>query len=678
MDPSYDGLFSAEVVEMIGQLNQPAPSNGVTCQQIPDQFPVGPVDNNYTNQFMSYPPIINSAPAHQQGFQSQPRPVFPVQQIQPFDSWANPSNLSIGLEHAQAHQYNSYHQPEQQHSTEDPFSPPRDNNLPTPFTLPSNLFLEPEHTQTHQYNSYHQPEQGHPTEDTFSTDSMTPQNIHAKTQRPANAESRSGSSNSGSASPASVAVSTPHPTTAKSTPEADGLQFTSYADAFAKVDPMFRDRVKVKPTDDDIVEVEQNAGHYVKLLVDALSCEEYMDAEDFRTTMTGVKKPSTAADVQAWDDWQDDTLEVVDGHFKMPNIEARVECIAWAIYEEILKVHRVGFRFTTLTADRKSKCSQRVMLAARAIRSTATARQKILEGCDLSDLAAGPTAYASSTARNRRNNKERKDKAQANAGGNLGAGNATATTQGRGQSSRSAKVSGAIAQRYMSRGTMALQKKEEKRKWGQGGDQNGHHDGNQDGDGDGDEDGDGGEDGDEDEDEEEPGIFTADVQQLQQSTAPSTSRPSTQHPRTSFSQPTQSTQPGAQNTFNVSRLSTGFGGNSNSAAQSMPRNYGTFDQPRQSQDLGRSFAQTLNNNRVGYPLLGGTNYGANDCASSGNFPSQSWIGSLSGAYQQPLINTLKRRRTTDETGSPAPAEPSQASDGMPGENSNKRRKTGPG
>ena len=567
MDPSYDGLFSAEQVEMMEQVKfgpQPAPSPSL--------------NNNYTNQLISYPPLTNSAPAHQQGFQSQSRPVFPVQQIQPFDSWANPSNLSLGLERAQTHQYNPYHQPERQHSTEDLFSPPRDNNLPTPFTYPSNLFLQPEHTQTHQYNSYHQPEQGNPTEDPFSTGSMTPQNIHAKTQRPANAESRSGSSNSGSDSPASAAVSAPHPTTAKSTPEADGLQFTSYADAFAKVDPMFRDRVKVKPTDDDIVEVEQNAGHYVKLLVDALSCEDYMDAEDFRTTMTGVKKPSTAADVQAWDDWQDDTLEVVDGHFTMPNIEARVECIAWAIYEEILKVHRVGFRFTTLTADRKSKCSQRVMLAARAIRSTVMARQRILEGCDLSDLAAGPTAYASSTARNRRNNKGRKDKAQANGGGNVGAGNATATAQGRGQSSRSAKVSGAIAQRYMSRGTMALQKKAEKRKGNQGGDQGGdqngdrdgdqneHHDGNQDVDGDGDEDGD----EDDDEDEEEPSIFTADFQQLQQSSAPSTSRPST---------------------------------------------------------------------------------------------------------QQPLINTMQRRRTTDETGSSAPAESSQASDGMPGEDSNKRRRT---
>jgi hypothetical protein len=136
---------------------------------------------------------------------------------------------------------------------------------------------------------------------------------------------------------------------------------------------------------------------------------------------------------------------------------------------------------------------------------------------------------------------------------------------------------------------MALLKKQEKRKedqggnqgGDQGGDQNGDQDRNQNGNEDGDQNGDpdedqGGDgDGDEDEDEEEPGIFTADVQQLQQFAGPSTSRPSTQHPRTSLLQPTQ---PGAQSMSNVSRLSTGFGGNSNSAAQSMPRNYGKSSQ----------------------------------------------------------------------------------------------------
>jgi hypothetical protein len=564
-----------------------------------------------------------------------------------------------------------YHQ-EEHHLTVEPLSSQLGNNERPPITPPDFFFL-PE-VQTSFNNTPYQQEEHHQTMDQSSVDSMTPQNVvQARTQRPANAESRSQSSHSGGdASPGSDAVSAPHPTAAVSTPEADGLQFASYADAFAKVDPMFRDRTKVKAADDDIEEVEQNAAHYVKLLVDALSCADYMDAEKFRTTMTGVKKPSTAADVQGWADWQDDTLDVVDGHFTMPNVEARVEWIAWAIYEEILKVHRVGFRFTTLTADRKSKCSQRVVLAARAIRSTAITRQRILEGCDLSDLAAGPTAYASSTARNRRNNKGRSDKAQANGAGNVGAGNATAAAQGRGRTSRSAKTSGAIAQRYMSRGTMALQKKQEKRNGGQGGDQGGDQDGNQNEDGDegGDEGGD--ENEDDDDDEGEPGTFTADVQQFQQSARPSTSRPSTQHPRTF---PSQRMQPGAQNTSNVSRLSTGFGGNFNMAAQSMPRNYGTYGQPGQSQDLGFSLAQSLNTNRVGYPLLGGANYGANNGVSPGSFPPQSRIGGLSGAYQPPLNTTLQRRRTTDETGSPTPAESSQASDGMPEENGNKRRRT---
>jgi hypothetical protein len=181
--------------------------------------------------------------------------------------------------------------------------PPRDNNLSTPLVNPSNLSLELEHTQTHQYNSYHQPGRRHPTEDRFSTEPMASQiTDHTKTQRPANAESSSGSSSNGNASPASADSIAPQPKIAIHTPEADGLYFDSYESATETVDPIFRDRINVKAIDDDILEVEHNRRHYVKLLVDALKYDDYMEAEEFRTTMTGVKKPCTASDVQAWDE----------------------------------------------------------------------------------------------------------------------------------------------------------------------------------------------------------------------------------------------------------------------------------------------------------------------------------------------------------------------------------------
>lgn len=237
---------------------------------------------------------------------------------------------------------------------------------------------------------------------------------HAKTQRPANAKSSSGSSSNGNAPPASADSIAPQPKIAIHTPEADGLYFDSYESATEMVDPIFRDRINVKAIDDDILEVEHNRRHYVKLLVDALKYDDYMEAEEFRTTMTGVKKPCTASNVQAWDEWQEDTLTDVEGHMTMPNVEVRIEWIAWNIFKEIMKVHRTGFRYTSLAADSKSTCSQRVMLTVKAIKSTAVVRQRILEGCDLSDLAAGPFAYACSTARNRRNNSVRKTKAQVN------------------------------------------------------------------------------------------------------------------------------------------------------------------------------------------------------------------------------------------------------------------------
>ena len=452
MDYSH-GVLSAEDLDLIRSL---------TFEQQPTLSP-----DVLTDYCDSLP--INSALAHQSDSRGRPRPVSTAQQMRLFDEefslpHTNSPDFSLDFGHIRtpqyyAPQYNLRHQPEDHHSTGDRFlTPTCDNKLSLPWINPPNHSPGPNHTKTHQRNSHYQPEQHHPTEYPISVDSMPPRStVHARTQHPMNAESRSGSANSGYASPASAAIVAPHPTTAIPTPEVGGLRFDSYASAIATVDPLFRDQVKVKAINDDHFEVEQNGTQYVPLIVDALNYDSWMDAEEFRLNMTGVKIPSTAFDIKDWEEWQAETFEVVKGHFTMPNIEARVELIAWAILEEILDVHRKGFRYTTLTANRKSKCSQRVMLVVKSIKSTAMARQRILEGGDLSDLAAGPKAYAKGTATNRRNNRGRKAKAQAIGGGNVSGGNAQTRAK-----KRSPKAMGAIAKRYMSRAEVARRNREDK------------------------------------------------------------------------------------------------------------------------------------------------------------------------------------------------------------------------
>jgi hypothetical protein len=210
--------------------------------------------------------------------------------------------------------------------------------------------------------------------------------------------------------------------------------------------------------------------------------------------------------------------------------------------------------------------------------------------------------------------------------------------------------------------------------------------GNEDGDGDGDVDGPGGDEDDGDNgDEEEGGTFAADDQQPPGPGAPHSSRPSYQHTRTSPSQPTQM---GARRLSSIPHPSNDrFGGSSNQAAHFMPRNYGTNDEPGQSQGLGSSLIQPLNAARVGYHdgnlnrAMQFTQLGATNSSNSVNVASHNPTGGLSNANQQAPHNTLHdhRRRSTQVTDSAAavtnagPAQSLQAPDDMPGEDGRKRR-----
>jgi hypothetical protein len=62
------------------------------------------------------------------------------------------------------------------------------------------------------------------------------------------------------------------------------------------MEPLFRDFIDVEAADDDILEVGQNAKLLVQSLVDALKYDSWMEAEDFRKAMTGVRNPFTASE----------------------------------------------------------------------------------------------------------------------------------------------------------------------------------------------------------------------------------------------------------------------------------------------------------------------------------------------------------------------------------------------
>jgi hypothetical protein len=228
----------------------------------------------------------------------------------------------------------------------------------------------------------------------------------------------------GSSSP--VDATTIAPTTTIPPLGTDGLRFDSYAAAFATVDPMFRDLITIK--DDDVLEVMQNKRKHVRSLVDAMRHSGLMSAADYKNTEQGRNQ---TVDSQAFEYWQNGASEIVKAHLTMPRVDEKIECVAWELFEEIVRVHRTGFHFTKETADTRTKCSKRIEDTVGVIKSFALVRQKLLERGNINDLAANPMAFASAIAQYHRSNSKR--------------------PKSTGQARRGAKAEGAIGKAYMSR-----------------------------------------------------------------------------------------------------------------------------------------------------------------------------------------------------------------------------------
>jgi hypothetical protein len=88
---------------------------------------------------------------------------------------------------------------------------------------------------------------------------------------------------------------------------------------------------------------------------------------------------------------------VVEINLSQPHAEELVELRAWEIIEEMIKIHRVGYRFTSLTTDQKLTCSGRIAKALQIIKDYAIVRKKLLENDRIPDFCVGPKQYASTT-----------------------------------------------------------------------------------------------------------------------------------------------------------------------------------------------------------------------------------------------------------------------------------------
>jgi hypothetical protein len=91
---------------------------------------------------------------------------------------------------------------------------------------------------------------------------------------------------------------------------------------------------------------------------------------------------------------------VVEINLSQPHAEELVELRAWEIIEEMIKIHRVGYRFTSPTMDQKLTCSGRIAKALQIIKDYAIVRKKLLENDRIPDFCVGPKQYAGTTVVN--------------------------------------------------------------------------------------------------------------------------------------------------------------------------------------------------------------------------------------------------------------------------------------
>ena len=107
-----------------------------------------------------------------------------------------------------------------------------------------------------------------------------------------------------------------------------------------------------------------------------------------------VLTEGTTADVKDWKRWQEGSLAKVIEVLSIPWVEQVVEARAFLLFEEVVKIHRDGYRVMPDITDQTLKCSQRLDKVYQAIENYTTVRHDIFGDTSfLEKLAASPTNY---------------------------------------------------------------------------------------------------------------------------------------------------------------------------------------------------------------------------------------------------------------------------------------------
>lgn len=171
------------------------------------------------------------------------------------------------------------------------------------------------------------------------------------------------------------------------------LAFQSADEAWSTAYP----RAPVDTHDDDVDEVEASAETHVRDIMRAVNTAEYREPQRRQP-----KKALSKEDSARWEKWQSDNQKDVETILKgnhvhnakhgMTDVMKGVECRAWLLYGEVVKVHRVGYRLVN-GPDPTSKCSVRLRSVIQQLRFYSVVRKDFLQYMKFEIFAASPEAY---------------------------------------------------------------------------------------------------------------------------------------------------------------------------------------------------------------------------------------------------------------------------------------------
>lgn len=183
--------------------------------------------------------------------------------------------------------------------------------------------------------------------------------------------------------------------------ETGGLLFSSYGQAKAERDRLFR-----KPLDntdgDDVEEVEQHKSKHVLAIKKALNLKDFLPPPKSKSSMKKGADEISEDDKAKWVKWQKNGQQDFETYLSKPKFAAasewsETEFRAWEVVTEIIRIHRQGFEVTKQKTDETLKCSARIAEAIRVIEGHSRIRHKVLVGDKIPSFCISPQAYVEVT-----------------------------------------------------------------------------------------------------------------------------------------------------------------------------------------------------------------------------------------------------------------------------------------